>query len=191
MAVFQKYGGAPWLYSHSTSDIVGLKDPDGSEFFFSRAGNYGLFRDMSDQLASVNTPTAIEFDTTLISNGVSIQDTNKIVVARGGKFHFSLTAQLFNTHSQSHNFYVWGRLNNVNLDQTLTRVSVTPSHGGLAGAVVLEHTYFAALNDGDYIQVMWMTDNAGVSIQHSDAVVGPPALPSSPSVSLSVFEFAA
>ena len=191
MAVFQKYSGAPWLYSHSTSDIVGVKDPDGSEFFFSRAGNYGSFRDMSDQSASVNTPTAIEFDTTLISNGVSIQDTNKIVVARGGKFHFSLTAQIANSDSQIHSFYLWGRLNGDNLDQTLTRVSVTESHGGVSGSVVLERSYFAVLNDGDYIEVMWMTDDAGVTIQHNDAVVGPPALPATSSVSLSVFEFAA
>ena len=190
MAVFQKYNGAPWLYSHTTTDIVGVKDPDGSEFFFSRAGNYGLFRDMSDQSASINTPTAIEFDTTLISNGISIQDTNKIVIARAGKFHFTLTAQILNTDSQIHNFYLWGRLNGDNLDQTLTRVSVTESHGGVPGAVVLERSYFAALADNDYIQVMWMTDNAGVTLNASDAVVGPPALPSSPSVALSVFEFA-
>ena len=191
MPVRQKYQGAPWLYDETTTDIVGVKDPDGSEFFFSRAGNYGLFRDMSDQSASINTPTAITFDTTIISNGISIQDTNKIVVARGGKFHFTLTTQIFNSDSQIHSFYLWGRLNESNIDQTLTRVSVTESHGGSPGAVVLERSYFAVLDANDFIEVMWMTDDAGVTLQHIDAVVGPPALPASPSVSLSVFEFAA
>ena len=35
MSVYMKQGGQ-WLYDHSTSDIVGVKDPDGSEFFFAR-----------------------------------------------------------------------------------------------------------------------------------------------------------
>lgn len=39
MACYMKQGGQ-WLYDHSTSDIVGVKDPDGSEFFFARTSNY-------------------------------------------------------------------------------------------------------------------------------------------------------
>ena len=61
-----KYAGTPWLYDETTGDIVGVKDPDGSEFYFARAANYGLFRDMDDQTALANTPTAITFDTPLI-----------------------------------------------------------------------------------------------------------------------------
>lgn len=34
MTTFQKYAGSPWLYDEVTGDIVGVKDPDGSEFMF-------------------------------------------------------------------------------------------------------------------------------------------------------------
>lgn len=190
MIVRQKYGGAPWLYDESTGDIVGVKDPDGSEFLWARAANYLLARDMSDQSATINTPTAIEFDSPLIEEGIEIVDSTKILFSREGKFKFTLTAQVNNTDSQIHSFYMWGRLNGEDIDNTLTRVSVPESHGGDAGAIVLERSYFAPISAGQYIEVMWMTDNAGITLQSVAATSGPPAMPAGPSVALSVFEVA-
>ena len=187
----QRYQGAPWLYDETTGDIVGVKDPDGSEFFWARAANYSLFRDMSDQTALANTPTAIEFDTPLIQNGITISSGTDLVFARGGMFNFTLSMRIENTDNQIHNFYLWGRLNDLDLQGTLTRTSVPESHGGNPGAIVLERSYFAQMARGDIIKVMWMTDNTGVFLQASTAVVGPPALPSGSSVTLAVYEVAA
>lgn len=186
----QKYQGAPWLYDETTGDIVGVKDPDGSELYFARAANYGLFRDMSSQTASANTPTAIEFDTPLIQNGIVLANDSELVFARGGKFNFTLTCRIENSDNKINNFYMWGRLNGADLESTLTRTSIPESHGGSPGALVLERSYFAPINAGDVIEVMWMVDNANVILQHTDAQVGPPAMPSGPSVALSVYEVA-
>ena len=186
-----KYAGTPWLYDETTGDIVGVKDPDGSEFYFARAANYGLFRDMDDQTALANTPTAITFDTPLIENGIVLDNNNQLVFARGGKFNFTLTCRIENSDNKINNFYLWGRLNGTDIEGTLTRTSVTESHGGAPGALVLERSYFSPINAGDIIQIMWMVDNAGVILQASPAEVGPPALPSGPSVGLSVYEVAA
>lgn len=190
MSARQKYAGTPWLYDEVTGDIVGVKDPDGSEFYFARAANYGLFRDMSDQTALANTPAAIEFDTPLIQNGITLANADEIVFARGGKFNFTLTCRIENSDNKINNFYMWGRLNGSDLEGTLTRTSVTESHGGEPGSLILERSYFAPINAGDVIQVMWMVDNANVILQHTDAVVGPPAMPSGPSVALSIYEVA-
>lgn len=188
MIVRQKYGGAPWLYDESTGDIVGVKDPDGSEFIWARAANFSLLRDMSDQTTTSNTPTAIEFDTTVIENGITVVDNSKLVFARGGKFYFSLTAQLFNVNTSIKDMYLWGRLNGTDLPGTTTRVCVTESHGGEPGAVVLQRGYFAPVSAGDHIEVMWMVESGDVSLKAQAAVVGPPALPSGPSVALAIFE---
>ena len=160
MTTRQKNQGAPWLYDDTTGDIVGVKDPDGSELLFQRAANYGYFCDLSDQSDGVNTPNAIEFDTTLIGQGISIESATKITFARGGKFKFTLTAQVENSDSQAHNFYLWGKLNGTNIPNTLTRFTVPSSHGGANGALVVERSYFGVLSAGQYIEVMWMADNA-------------------------------
>jgi hypothetical protein len=96
-----------------------------------------------------------------------------------------------NTANQIHNFYLWGRLNDLDLQGSLTRTSIPESHGGVPGAIVLERSYFAPIAKNDTIKVMWMTDNTGVILQASDAVVGPPALPSGSSATLAVYEVAA
>jgi hypothetical protein len=186
-----KYAGTPWLYDEVTGDIVGVKDPDGSEFYFARAANYGLFRNMVDQTSLANTPKAVQFDTPLIENGIVLAETNKLVFARGGLFNFTLTCRIENSDNKINNFYLWGRLNGTDIQGTLTRTSVTESHGGNPGSLILERSYLAPMAKGDSIQVMWMADNANVILQATDAVEGPPALPSGPSASLAVYEVAA
>ena len=190
MSVRQKYGGSPWLYDEATGDIVGVKDPDGSEFFWARAANYGLFRDMDDQTATANTPTVIHFNTVIVENGIELVDNTKLLFLRGGFFNFTLTAQLYNTDTAIQDMHLWGRLSGEDIPGTSTRVAVTESHGGEPGAVVLERSYFAQINAGQYIEVVWMVSNSGVSLKASPAVTGPPAMPSGPSVNLAIFEFA-
>lgn len=190
MTARQKYQGAPWLYDEVTGDIVGVKDPDGSEFYWARASNYGLFYDLADQSASINTATAIRFDTPVIEQGVRMVDTNKVTFDRAGKFSFTLTAQIENADSQAHNFWLWGRINGVDIPNSLTRYSIPSSHGGLPGAAVVERSYFGPMAAGQYIQVMWMTDNAQVTFQYNAANVSP-ARPATPSAYLSVHEVAA
>lgn len=190
MITRQKTSGAPWLYDETTGDIVGVKDPDGSEFYFAREANYGLFRDMSDQTALANTPKTIEFDTPMIQNGITLANSDELVFARGGKFNFTLTCRIENDDNQEHNFFLWGRLNGTDLEGTLTRTSVPRRHGQRKGSIILERSYFAPINVGDVIQIMWMVDNTDVILQATAAEVGPPAMPSGPSVALAVYEVA-
>jgi len=190
MTARQKYQGAPWLYDETTGDIVGVKDPDGSEFYWSRASNYGLFYDLADQSASINTATPIRFNTPVLEQGVRIVDTNKVTFDRAGKFSFTLTAQVENGDSQAHNFWLWGRIDGVDIPNSLTRYSVPSSHGGLHGAIVVERSYFGPMAAGQYIQVMWMTDSTDVTINFA-AESASPARPATPSAYLSVHEVAA
>lgn len=182
--------GSTFLYDDVSNDIVGVRDPDGSEFFWARAPKYGLFRDSSNQSATINTPTEIEFDSPMIEEGITVVDSTKLRFSRGGKFNFTLTAQINNSDSQIHNFWLWGRIDEEDIPDTLTRVSVPESHGGVAGAIVLERTYFAPIAAGQYVEVMWMTDNAGVTLKALSETSGPPAMPAGPSVSLSIYEVA-
>lgn len=186
----QKYQGSPWLYDEITGDIVGAKDPDGSELYFARAADYGYFASMATQTATVNTPTVMTFDTSVITDGITLLDGTKFVMPRAGKYMFTLTAQIVSTDTSIHDFYLWGRLNGTDIPGTATKVAVTASHGGTAGAVVLERSYMAELTAGQYIEVVWMVDSALVTLAPTAASVSP-ARPNGPSLILMISEIAA
>lgn len=188
MSVKQKYSGAPWLYSETTGDIVGVKDPDGSEFFFSRASNFGLFQALADQTTTANTPTVMAFDTALAQVGVTLAG-NKLYFDRGGWFKFEMTAQVVNENTQIEDLYLWGRLNGTDIPNTATRVCVTESHGGEPGALVFERSYFANVSAGDYIEVVFMVDDALLKLK-TTASTTTPDMPSGPAVNLIVYEVA-
>lgn len=183
----QKYAGAPWLYDESTGDIIGVKDPDGSEFYFARAPRIGSFYDTTDQIGVANQANAMGFNTTAISRGVSVVETSKIYVDRGGVYNWQISVQVFNDDSQAHTFDLWGMKNGVNIPDSNTRFTVPSSHGGIPGTVVPALNFWMDMVAGDYVQVMWSSDSAHVSIQYDGPSTGP-ARPAIPSIILTVNE---
>lgn len=80
MAVYMKQGGQ-WLYDHPTSDIVGVKDPDGSEFFFARTSRFGSFFDTTNQNGTSNTARMMTFNNSDVANtGISMASNSHFSV---------------------------------------------------------------------------------------------------------------
>jgi len=74
---------------------------------------------------------------------------------------------------------------------TTTAVSVIESHGGVPGNnnLLLDHTLVLARND--YIELIWATSDANVTLKAGAAITSPYARPSRPSVVCNVFQVAA
>lgn len=190
MAIVKRYAGAPWLSDSVTGDIVGVKDPDGSELLFMREGHKALVYDLTSQSQTViNTASPISFNTPVIQDGITLSAGTKLVFSRSGTFQFTLTAQLKNTDVQAAEFMLWGRANGVDMPNTLTTATVPSSHGGVPGSLMFERSYFGQVVAGMYIEVMWATDNLLVTIPYTAPQVAPPInLPASPSAYLSIHE---
>lgn len=189
MTARQRYQGAPWLYDEVTTDIVGVKDPDGSEFYFQRAPYIGLFYDTTDQTDGAGA-TPMSFNTAPIQRGVRIVDSTKIYVDRAAIYNWQISVQLANSDSQAHSFDLWGRKNGVDIPDSNTSYTVPSSHGGSPGRVVPALNFWMELAAGDYVQVMWYTNNAQVKIEHFAAQTSP-VRPATPSIILTVNEVAA
>lgn len=185
----QKYQGAPWLYDEVTGDIVGVKDPDGSEFYFQRAPSIGLFYDTTDQTYGAGA-TSMKFNTAPIERGVRVVGGDKIYVDRAGIYNWQISVQLENTDNQAHSFDLWGRKNGVDIPESNTSYTVPSSHGGAPGRVVPALNFWMELAVGDYVQVMWYTDNSNVHIEYTGAQTSP-VRPATPSIILTVNEVAA
>lgn len=185
MDVRQRSGSA-FLYDANTSDIVGVRDPDGSEFYWQRAPRLGTFFDTSTQTDGSGAE-AMTFNTSALSRGVTLADSSKIYVDRAGLYEFQLSTHIHNDDTQAHTFELWGRLNGEDIANSRFIYSVPSSHGGVSGALIPSQNFWLNLNAGDYVQIMWTTDSADVTIAYHTAEASKPV---SPSLMLTVKEVA-
>lgn len=189
MSARQKYQGAPWLYDETTGDIVGVKDPDGSEFYFQRAPYLGLFLDTTNQTDGSGA-VPMSFNTAALQRGIRLVDANKIYADRAGWYNWQLSVHLHNIDSQAHYFELWGKMNGADIANSRFIYSVPSSHGGVPGTIIPSQNFFIYMNAGDYVQIYWSTDDTDVSIAYH-APETSPAKPAAPSLLLTVSEVAA
>ena len=166
-----------FLYDDVSGDIVGVRDPDGSEFYWARVPKLGVFFDTSTQSFESN-PETMTFNTQSISRGVRLEDGSKIYVDRTGLYEFQLSTHIHNNDNQSHLFELWGRKNGVDIENSRFIYSVLSSHGGLPGALIPSQNFWINLNAGDYVQIMWSASNVEIEIAYHAAETGKPVSPS-------------
>jgi hypothetical protein len=155
--------------------------------FGPRGGKYlniphGAFHDLTDQTAA-NTTTAyaVKFNTTDISNGVTIASDSRITVAVDGIWNIQFSIQFKNTTNDGQDVDIWFRKNGTNIAASNSRFYLSarkssddPSH------LIAALNFFVSMVDGDYIEIMWRVTDVGVSLEHFDAGTSPtrPAIPS-------------
>ena len=152
--------------------VEGLQmTPPPREFKRSR---YGAFLDTTTQAAgTINTATAITFNTTDLSQGVYLgTPTSRVYVDRVGAYNFQFSLQLVSSNANEHLTYVWPRINGVDVTQSATKVSLK------GNSVVAAWNFVLKMNTGDYFELMWATDSTDVSIQADPATAFCPAIPS-------------
>ena len=148
------------------------------------SGYYGAFQDNTTQTAvSANTAYAVKFNTTDLSNGVSIVNDGsgnptRITLANAGVYNIQHSLQLEKTGG-SGNFVVdiWIRKNGVDIPSTTGKVVLTGSVN--ASPIVAAWNYVLDLAAGDYVQLMWSTSNNNAVILAAAAAAPHPAVPSS------------
>jgi hypothetical protein len=142
---------------------------------------YGTFARTTDYAPAVaNTAYAIPFDSTIISNGVSIgTPTSRIVVVESGFYSITCTLQYSSSNSSAKIAYAWLRKNGTDIAQSSRLVSVD-TNGGYQLGVVAEPVSLAA---NDYIEVMVAVTNTAATL----AAVGATAFaPGSPAANLTI-----
>jgi len=166
--------GTPFLYDDA-GDIAGLRDPDGSELYL--VPNLGVMFATSTQTdGSGAVPMA--FGTQAISRGVTLAEGSKVYVDRTAIYEWQLSVHVHNADSQAHTFELWGRVNGVDIPNSRFIYSVPSSHGGSPGAIIPSQNFWLAQNAGDYVQIMWATDDPLVTIAYHAAEAGKPVSPS-------------
>ena len=118
---------------------------------------YGSFYDTTDQTAAViNTAYAMTFNTTDITNGVTIgTPTSRVYV-------------------DTHNVWVWLRKNGTNVANSATTLRLQ----GNNAETVAAWNFLLDMNAGDYFELMWEVSDLAVSLFADPASAVHPAIPS-------------
>ena len=137
---------------------------------------YGQFYDTTTQVAAaINTATAITFNTTDLSKGVTIgSPTSRVVVDSEGVYNFQTSIQLDSTVATAEEFYLWFRVNGVDVTNSASQARVQGNNAEVFLAVNL----FLNLKAGDYVELMFSVSSTGVQLLASGAVAPHPGIPS-------------
>lgn len=143
--------------------------------------DYGTFDATTDRtLAAINTATAVTFDNTVVSNGVTRgTPTSRLVVAQAGFYQFDANLQLTSGSSSAKNVYFWIRKNGTNVAETTRAVTVNIN----GGFVPIALTYTLSLLAADYVELMWAADSTAVTL---DALAASAFAPSAPAALVSL-----
>lgn len=144
---------------------------------------YGVFVKTTDQSpASTNTEYLLTFDSTEISNGVSIgTPTSRIVVPASGLYRLDANLQLTSGSSSAKNIWVWFKKNGTAI-QNSARLVTSDLNNGYIPLAMQEPVSLAA---NDYIEMAFAADSTAVTV---DNVAATAFAPAAPAVILSVIQ---
>jgi hypothetical protein len=89
--------------------------------------------------------------------------------------------QFKNTTNDGQDLDIWFRKNGTNIDNSNSRFHPPARKGaGNPSHLIAALNFFVSLSANDYVEIMWRTENVGVSIEHFASSSSPtrPAVPS-------------
>lgn len=141
-----------------------------------KRSRYGAFYDTTTQTAAaINTAYGMTFNTTSLSNGVTIgTPASRIYVDTQNVYNIQFSAQLDNTSGGNHLVFIWLRINGVDVTDSAGQTRVKGNDGELVAA----WNYVLPLNAGDYFEIMWSVSDTAVQILAQTASAPVPGIPS-------------
>jgi hypothetical protein len=162
------------LLSRLTAAVEGLQMiPPPREFKRSR---YGSFYDTTTQTATtINTAKAITFNNTDLSSGVYLgSPTSRIYVDTEGIYNFDTSFQLDKTAGGVGLFYLWFRLNGVDVPNSASQIRIQGNNAEIFSSL----NYFFDLKANDYVEIMYSVNDLSVQLLAEPASTPHPGISS-------------
>lgn len=139
--------------------------------------------DTTNQNQSGNNGTALKYNTTEISSGISIVSNSRITISKAGIYNIAFSAQLFKSDSGNDTVTLWLRKNGTNVPNSNTEVVLV----GNDGRSVAAWNFLVSADANDYFEIVWFSVDLNVFM---DAVTNlmSPSRPDIPSVILTVWQ---
>lgn len=145
---------------------------------------FGFFSSNRDQSYTANTNSVLSFDASADFNtNVTIASSTQITMGVAGKYEINAEIQFANSDSSDHDVTVWFRRSGTDLVGSASKITVPKAADG--GAALFTVSGIESFSISSYVECVINLENSLVIADYSAAVVGPPAIPSIPSVRLS------
>lgn len=138
---------------------------------------YGQFTHNSTVTpAATNTAYALAWDTTVISEGVSLtgSPTTRLTVAHSGLYNFAARIQFSASNSNAKSSWMWLKKNGTTNISSSTAVGSLKDSGGYT---VLAINDFVSLGVNDYVELFYAVDDTGLKPTNVAATAFAPASP--------------
>lgn len=135
----------------------------------------------TDQTGSVSAATAVKLENTSFSAGISITNNGsgnptRITFTAAGTYMIAPSIQFKNTDTNDHDGTVWFRKNGTDIANSATITSIPKAADG--GAGFFQIVFYEQVTAGQYIEIMWLPENAAVTLEYIAAGAIAPAIPS-------------
>lgn len=149
---------------------------------------YAAFSDVTDQTGSTTAATPVKFGTTEVAgSGITMvtdgSNLTRLTFAAAGTYAVMPNLQFANSDAADHDVTIWFALDGVNVVRSATKMSVPKVGDG--GSAFFQIVFYITVTAGQYIQVLWLPENVAVTLDHTAAAAGPPAVPAIPSAIIS------
>lgn len=195
-----KYGGTGQttyavgdiLYCDTTDHLTKLSKPSSDALLkMSSAGipswkvpAYGAFYSTTNFTPAATTPTALTYNNTQYSSGVSIgTPTSRVVIATAGIYNVQFSIQLENSSATIDDCVIWMKVNGTNVTDSAGWIYVPAKHGAVNGQLIATWNYFYQFAANDYFELYFM-NTAGTT--GATTVAAGATYPESPSIILTV-----
>jgi len=151
--------------------------------------SYASFSDVTDQTGSVSAATPVKFGTVDVAgSGITVvtdgSNLTRITFTDAGTYAVMPNLQFANSDTNDHDATVWFSLNGTNIVRSATRITIPKTGDG--GSAFFQIVFYVTVTAGQYVQLLWLPENVAVTLDHTAAVAGPPAVPAIPSAVLAV-----
>lgn len=135
----------------------------------------------TDQTGSISAATAVKLENTSFGAGISITNDGggnptRITFAVAGTYMLAPSIQFKNVDSNDHDATVWFRKNGTDIANSATIANVPKAADG--GATFFQVVVYEQVTAGQYIEIMWLPEDADVTLDFTAAGAIAPAIPS-------------
>jgi hypothetical protein len=112
--------------------------------------------------------------------------TSRIYITNSGIYNYQYSVQLTNNAAQIHPVEVWLRQNGVDVPDSSSIVNLPVKRGSVVSETILAINVLLTVQAGDYIELVWLSDDAAVSLSTIPASAVAPIHPRAPAVIVTV-----
>lgn len=135
----------------------------------------------TDQTGSISAATAIKFETTDLSQGITVANNGsgnptRITFAAAGVYSIATSLQFNNSDSSDHDVTVWGAKNGTSIPSSATVITVPKAADG--GNTFFQIVFYLQVAANDYVEALWLPENVAVTLNYIAAGAIAAAAPS-------------